>query len=82
MIYNITNQINTADIPGAGNGTLIVLSIGGNDLRSADGSTWPTVLSRCLTTQGACHTETENQIDDFAEVHDDAITAYTEIAEA
>ncbi len=51
-------------IAGDGTGTLIVLSTGGNSVRSSDGSDWPTIVKRCSTWRN-CQDDTKNKITNF-----------------
>jgi len=74
---HIGNQLNTASIPGTGAGTLIVLTAGGNDLRSTDGSDWPAVLRRCILEFWLnCDKRGKNQIANFDTIQNRAKVIY------
>jgi lysophospholipase L1-like esterase len=49
VIDEIPAQVRAADIPGDGRGTLVTMTIGGNDLRTERGENWPDALLRCIT---------------------------------
>jgi lysophospholipase L1-like esterase len=51
-IADIANQVVAADIPADGAGTIVALTIGGNDARTAEGNDWPAVLLECITSFG------------------------------
>jgi hypothetical protein len=56
----IPNQLDAAEIPGGGYGTLVTVTIGGNDLRTERGDDWPDVILDCVFDSG-CHEEDGNQ---------------------
>ncbi len=57
---------------GSGEGTLIVLSAGGNDLRSHGGDDWPTVLEDCIRRWfGHCNEDADNHVANFEEIEQD-----------
>lgn len=47
-ITDVANQLAAADIQGSGSGTLVQLTIGGNDLRTRGGDAWTGVLIDCI----------------------------------
>jgi lysophospholipase L1-like esterase len=51
-IADMSNQVEAAAIPGDGAGTIVVLTVGGNDARTEDGDGWPTTLIECITSFG------------------------------
>ena len=58
VIADIPNQVELAGIPGDGDGTIVTMTIGGNDLRTLRGENWPETLVRCITSAG-CHRSDE-----------------------
>jgi hypothetical protein len=80
VIDEIPAQIRAADIPGEGAGTLVTLTIGGNDLRTARGENWPDALLRCITS-ARCHESSANQMANLDEIREDLVESYTAIGE-
>ncbi len=74
------NQVDVAAIRGDGAGTLVAMTIGGNDLRTVRGENWPDTLVRCITSVG-CDRSSDNQIANLAELRTDLIDTYAEIGE-
>jgi len=63
-------------------GSTILFTIGGNDLQTYKGETWPGVLTSCiLSFYGPCHTEQENQIANFDELQAKVTEFYTKVAQ-
>jgi lysophospholipase L1-like esterase len=60
VIREIPNQVQAADISGTGEGTLVTITIGGNDLRTVRGEPWPDLLLRCVIERN-CHESDANQ---------------------
>jgi lysophospholipase L1-like esterase len=79
-IADIGNQLDVAAIPGRGRGTVVTLTVGGNDLRSVRGETWPQVLLRCITSAG-CHGSERNQTANLVAIRADLTTLYTAIGD-
>ena len=80
VVADIANQVDVAAIPGDGAGTLVAMTIGGNDLRTVRGENWPDILVRCITSVG-CDRSSGNQIANLAELRTDLIDAYAEIGD-
>ena len=80
VVADIANQLDVAAIPGDGAGTLVTMTIGGNDLRTVRGENWPDTLVRCITSVG-CDGSARNQIANLAELRSDLIDLYAEIGE-
>jgi len=80
VIAEFANQVEAADIPDDGNGTLVNVIIGGNDLRSARGENWPDVLVRCITSSN-CHNSDGNQLSNLDTVHSDLLEIYTALGD-
>lgn len=79
-IADIANQVDAAHIPGDGSGTLVTMTIGGNDLRTVRGENWPDTLVRCITSAG-CDASSKNQIANLTRMRADLIEVYTTIGE-
>ncbi len=75
-IEHVRNQLRAADIDGRGEGTLITITIGGNDLRTERGENWPDVILRCITS-GGCNESERNQPANLDEIGDDLLYLYT-----
>jgi hypothetical protein len=61
----LLQQIDAADATNFWAGSTFLLTAGGNDIRSADGSDWPTIIERCVTEAdlfGGCHDKAKNQV--------------------
>jgi lysophospholipase L1-like esterase len=80
VISEISNQVAAAAIPGTGNGTLVNVIIGGNDLRSERGEKWANVLVRCITSS-RCDRSDDNQLANLDSVHADLLEVYTDLGE-
>ncbi len=79
-IADISNQVDAARIPGDGSGTLVTMTIGGNDLRTVRGENWPDTLVRCITSAG-CDASAKNQVANLARMRADLTEVYTTIGE-
>ncbi|MGB0114154.1 MAG: hypothetical protein WBP59_13100, partial [Ilumatobacteraceae bacterium] len=80
VIDEIPNQVVAADIPADGDGTLVTMTIGGNDIRTDRGENWPDALIRCITSS-RCDRSSKNQVRNFGEIEADLTDIYTEIGE-
>ena len=78
VIDDIANQVDAADIPDDGRGTIVTMTIGGNDLRTVRGENWPETLVRCITSS-SCHRSEKNQIANLAQMRADLTVVYTDI---
>jgi lysophospholipase L1-like esterase len=79
VIREIPAQVRAADIPGDGSGTLVTMTIGGNDLRTKRGENWPDALLRCITSAGC--DRSSNEMANFAEIRRDLTKVYVDIGE-
>lgn len=79
VIREIPAQLRAADIPGDGGGTLVTLTIGGNDLRSGRGENWPDALVRCITSAGC--DRPSNEMANLAEIRRELTETYTDIGQ-
>ena len=80
VIDEIPAQVRAADIPGDGDGTVVTITIGGNDLRTARGENWPDALTRCITS-ARCHRSSGNQLANLDEIREELAAMYREIGE-
>ncbi|MDG1266016.1 MAG: hypothetical protein P8O03_06795 [Ilumatobacter sp.] len=80
VIREIPAQVEAANIPGGGLGTLITMTIGGNDLRTERGENWPDALLRCITST-SCDESPQNRIANLDEIGSKLIEAYVAIGE-
>jgi len=74
---------NPADAASGWAGSTILFTIGGNDLRTHKGESWPGLLKSCIMSfYGKCHKKAENQIANFDELQATLTQLYTKIAQA
>lgn len=78
VIGEIDNQLAVADIDGTGAGTLVSITIGGNDIRTRRGENWPQALLRCITSAG-CNRGDDNQVANFDDIEARLTRLYTAI---
>lgn len=77
-IRHVEHQLRAAAIPGDGTGTLVTITIGGNDLRTSGGDDWPAVLLDCIVSFG-CDGEAANQPVNLVALESDLVELYTVI---
>ena len=80
VIGEIPAQVRAAVIPGDGDGTLVTMTIGGNDLRTARNENWPDALTRCITSV-RCHDSSKNQLANLDQIREDLTATYRAIGE-
>jgi lysophospholipase L1-like esterase len=80
VIREIPAQVRAADIPGDGDGTLVTMTIGGNDLRTVRDENWPDALTRCITS-ARCHDSSKNQLANLDQLREDLAATYRAIGE-
>lgn len=80
IIGEVPTQVAMADIPGDGEGTLVTMTIGGNDIRTERDENWPDALVRCITS-ARCHDSDKNQVRNFDDLEADLTEIYTEIGD-
>lgn len=80
VIREIPAQVRAADIPGDGDGTLVTMTIGGNDLRTVRDENWPDALTRCITS-ARCHESSKNQMANLDQIREDLVDTYRAIGE-
>ncbi len=78
VLRDIENQLDRAGIDGDGEGTLVVITIGGNDLRTEGGDDWPDVLLDCILSS-RCDRDDENQLANLDTVGERLTELYTGI---
>ena len=76
VIEEIPNQVRAARLPADGAGALVFLTIGGNDIRTERGESWPDALVRCITS-ARCDRSDENQVATFDSIEDQLTEVYT-----
>ena len=77
-IGHIDNQIDAAGIPAGGAGTLVAITIGGNDLRTVGGDDWPDVLIDCIFSS-RCDRDGDNRLANLGDLRSDLLALYTSI---
>lgn len=80
VLREIPAQVRAADIPGDGAGTLITITIGGNDLRTVRDENWPGALLRCITS-AYCHESSKNQMANLDDIREDLVETYRAIGD-
>ena len=80
VIREIPAQVRAADIPGDGEGTLVTMTIGGNDLRTGRDENWPDALVRCITS-ASCHRSDANQLANLDGIRRDLLATYLSIGD-
>ena len=80
VIREIPAQVRAADIPGDGDGTLVSITIGGNDLRTVRGENWPDALVRCITS-ARCHRSSQNHRATLDDDREHLVDTYPAIGE-
>ena len=80
VISEIAAQVHAADIPGDGAGTIVTMTIGGNDLRTERDENWPDALLRCITS-ARCHESSKNQMANLDDIREALTATYRAIGE-
>ena len=80
VIREVPAQVRTAGIPGDGSGTLVTMTIGGNDLRTDRDENWPDALVRCITS-ASCHRSDGNQLANLDDIRRDLLDTYLAIGD-
>jgi len=63
-------------------GSTLVFTIGGNDIRSNDGSSWPGILVNCIVSfYTDCHKKSANQVANFDDVRNQLTEFYNTVAQ-
>jgi hypothetical protein len=80
VVREVPAQVRAAGIPGNGEGTLVTMTIGGNDVRTGRDENWPDALRRCITS-ARCHESSKNQLVNLDDVREGLVEAYRSIGE-
>ena len=81
-IPDVAEQFRTASesIAGDGSGTVIVLTAGGNDVRTERGEMWTDLILRCIVFEFNCENSSENRVTNFVDVRNSMAALVDEIA--
>jgi lysophospholipase L1-like esterase len=79
-IGHIGHQLDAADIGGDGGGTLVTITVGGNDLVTYHGDNWPEVLLECITDL-SCDDSDRNGIANLDAIERDLASLYATIGD-
>ncbi len=79
-IEHVGRQLDVAKITRQGDGTLVTITIGGNDLVTHHGDAWPDVLIECITDL-SCDDTDRNGIANLVEIEHDLTALYGRIGE-
>ena len=80
VVREIPAQVRAADIPGDGDGTLVTVTIGGNDLRTVRDENWPDALVRCITS-ARFHESSKNQMGNLDDLRENLAETYIAIGQ-
>jgi lysophospholipase L1-like esterase len=80
VVDEIPAQLRAADIDRNGAGSVITITMGGNDVRTARGENWPDALTRCIMSP-RCHRSSDNQLANLDEVGASLVEQYVAIGE-
>jgi lysophospholipase L1-like esterase len=76
----IPAQVRAAGIDRNGAGTVVTITMGGNDVRTGRGENWPDALTRCITS-ARCHRSPDNRLANLDDVRASLVEQYTAIGE-
>jgi lysophospholipase L1-like esterase len=79
VIREMPAQVRAADIPGDGGGTVVSVTIGGNDVRTERGESWPDALLRCITSIGC--DRSSNELANLDDLRRELTDVYADIGE-
>jgi lysophospholipase L1-like esterase len=80
VIADVERQVVAASILGDGSGTVVAVTVGGNDVRTRDGDDWSEVLLDCVVSIG-CHRHDGNELANLVDVGDDLAALYSTMGE-
>ncbi len=80
VIADMADQLADAKIRGDGSGTLLTLTVGGNDVRSFHGDNWPNMLIECITDL-SCDDTDRNGIANLDTITDELSALYLSIGD-
>jgi len=81
----VMQRDNIADAQIGWQGSTILLTAGGNDIRTNDGQDWPALLERCITELdpfNGCHRKSKNQVSNWTSVENNVRAVYSQLASA
>ena len=78
QIADVANQLAAASIAGDGAGTLVAVTVGGNDVRTRDGGGWTDVLLDCVISPG-CQRDGGNELAGLDRLGNDLAGLYADI---
>jgi len=80
--FSALQASNPAEAAKGWEGSTFMFTIGGNDIRSNDGSSWVDILVNCiLSFYGDCHLAEANQVANFPEVQSELVNFYSTMAQ-
>ena len=88
-VVHVSDQVTTmqglwpTDAAAKWSNSVILLTAGGNDLRTNDGQDWPSLLERCImeiNPFGGCHDKSKNQIANWSTVQTRLTNLYSSLA--
>jgi len=80
--FSALQASNPAEAARGWEGSTLMFTIGGNDIRSNDGSSWVDILVNCiLSFYGNCHLADGNQVANFPQVKSELVNFYTTLAQ-
>jgi len=80
--FSALQASNPAEAARGWEGSTFMFTIGGNDIRSNDGSSWVDILVNCiLSFYGDCHLADGNQVANFPQVESELVNFYTTLAQ-
>jgi len=80
--FSALQASNPAEAAKGWEGSTFMFTIGGNDIRSNDGSSWVDILVNCiLSFYGDCHLAEGNQVANFPEVQSELVNFYSTMAQ-
>jgi lysophospholipase L1-like esterase len=80
-IADVPRQLAAASVPGDGRGTLVTMTIGGNDVRTRDGGGWTAVLLDCVLSIG-CQRDGGNELTGLDSLGTDLVALLRRITDA
>jgi lysophospholipase L1-like esterase len=79
VVTDVLGQLASADLARGGAGALVVLVVGGNDVRTASGDPWTGLLTDCIVSAG-CDDEAGNQLANLDRVERALTALHTSLA--
>jgi len=80
--FDALHESNPQDFAAGWANSTILFTIGGNDIRTHSGETWPNLLTSCIMSfYGACHQKHENQIANWDQLQSSLTQLYTKVVQ-